>query len=242
MSEEKRLDKRLIELIKCSRSEAEKYIAGGWVLVDDEVVDTPQFKVTTQQVALHPDATLDPIRPATLLFNQGDAYDAAHPTAPLKAITPESREAHDDSMRTLKRHFYRLMPTVALEHGATGLMIFTQDRRIADKLTKAKTASEEEYIVEVSGSIEADGPEAILETLNRPLMRNGKPLPKVKVSWQNEIRLRFALKNKQPDQIKFMCEQVGLKIEAMQRIRVGRIPMAKLQPGQWRYLPDGALF
>ena len=68
MSEPVRLAKRLIALIGCSRSEAEKYIEGGWVLVDGEIIDLPQFKVLDQKVELHPDATLAPITPMTILL------------------------------------------------------------------------------------------------------------------------------------------------------------------------------
>jgi len=43
----------------------------------------------------------------------------------------------------------------------------------------------------------------------------------------------------QPTQIEPMCQAVGLKVLAMKRLRVGRIPLAKLPPGQWRYLAPG---
>jgi len=62
------------------------------------------------------------------------------------------------------------------------------------------------------------------------------------VSWQNETRLRFAIKAMQPNQIAQMCTRVGLSVVGMKRIRIGRIPMGKLVPGQWRYLPAGERF
>ena len=239
MSEPVRLAKRLIELLQCSRSEAEKYIEGGWVLVDGEVVDAPQFKVSDQKVELHADATLDPITPMTILLHMPEGFDVAEPTAALKLITPATRASDDRSgIRILKRHFARLMPTAPLEAGATGLLAFTQDGRVASRLLKNDNKNEQEYVVEVSGEIEPDG----LERLNSVMKRNIWPLPAAKVSWQNEDRLRFALKNVQPGQIEFMCEEVGLSVVSMMRIRIGRIPMAKLQPGQWCYLPVGKLF
>jgi len=86
--------------------------------------------------------------------------------------------------------------------------------------------------VEVAGELLPDG----LKRLNHGLKFNGRALPPIKVSWQNETRLRFALKGMQPGQIAHMCKSVGLAVVAMKRIRIGRISMAKLQPGQWRYL------
>lgn len=239
MSEPVRLAKRLIALIGCSRSEAEKYIEGGWVLVDGEIIDLPQFMVTDQKVELHPDATLAPIAPMTILFNMPDGFDVDEPTAALKLISPETREQGDSSgIRTLKRHFARLMPTAPLQAGATGLLVFSQDGRVVRRLVEDANKNEQEYIVEVSGEIEEDG----IKTLNRPFKIKGWPLPAAKVSFQSENRLRFAFKNPRPGQIEQMCNSVGLSVVSMTRIRIGRVPLAKLQPGQWRYLPTGVLF
>jgi len=239
MSEPVRLSKRLIALIGCSRSEAEKYIEGGWVLVDGEIVDEPQFKVQEQKVELHPDATLAPISPMTILLNSPLKFDESDPTAPLELITPETHAADDSSgIRVLKRHFARLMPTAPLQAGATGLMVFSQDGRVVRRLVEDAKKNEQEYVVEVSGEIEEDG----LERLNRVMKQKSWPLPIAKVSWQSEHRLRFALKNIRQGQIEFMCNSVGLTVVSMTRLRIGRVPLAKLSPGQWRYLPVGVLF
>ena len=239
MTEPVRLAKRLIALIDCSRSEAEKYIEGGWVLVDGEIIDLPQHKVTDEKVELHPDATLAPITPMTILFHMPEAFDVDDPTAALKLITPESREKDDASgIGILKRHFARLMPTAPLEAGATGLLVFSQDGRVVRRLVEDANKNEQEYVVEVSGEIEEDG----IKKLNSAMKINGWPLPPVKVSWQSDNRLRFAFKKVRPGQIEHMCNSVGLTVVSMARIRIGRVPLAKLQPGQWRYLPTGVLF
>lgn len=239
MSEPVRLSKRLIELIGCSRNDADQYIQGGWVLVDGEVVDMPQFMVQAQKVELHPDASLEPIVPMTILLHSPVGFDVANPTGPRKLITAETRAVdYSTNIRTLKRHFAGLMPTAPLEPGATGLLVFTQDGRVEHRLVKDAKKNEQEYVVEVSGEIADDG----LEQLNREMKHNGWPLPRAKVSWQNEHRLRFALKNISPGQIQTMCQSVGLTVVAMIRIRIGRVSMKKMPPGQWRYLPVGELF
>ena len=58
MSEPIRLAKHLAQMLGCSRREAELYIEGGWVSVDGQVVEEPQFRVADQSVLLHPDASL----------------------------------------------------------------------------------------------------------------------------------------------------------------------------------------
>ena len=233
MTESVRLSKRLAELLSCSRSEAEQYIEGGWVLVDGLVVEEQGCRVQPQQaIELLPQASLAAPAPVTILLHKPAGCDMdKSPVAQL--ITPENHAADDRSgTRFIKRHLRDLTLAAPLEAHASGLLVLTQDWRIARKLIDDAAKIEQEFIVEVSGELAEDG----LKLLNHGLRFNGRELPPIKVSWQNETRLRFALKGPQPDQLKRMCEMVGLKVLATKRIRIGRLPMAGLQAGQWRYL------
>jgi 23S rRNA pseudouridine2604 synthase len=125
-----------------------------------------------------------------------------------------------------------LTQCLPLERNAGGLQVFTQDFRVARKLTDEAATIEQEYIVEVEGELSAEG----LKLLNHGLKFNGRMLPPIKVSWQNETRLRFALKGVIAGSVAHMCQAVGLKVISMKRIRIGRVAMAKLPAGQWRYL------
>jgi 23S rRNA pseudouridine2604 synthase len=232
MSDPIRLAKRLAELVHCSRREAELYIAGGWVKVDGQVVEEPQFMVSEQKVELHPDATLVPVEPVTILFHQPPDVDM-NVDSITQLLRADMRAPDDRSgIRLLKQHFVRLTQCLPLQMHASGLAVFTQDYRVTRKLTDDAATTEQEYIVEVAGELVPDG----LKLLNHGLSFNGKPLPPVKVSWQNETHLRFALKGAQPGQIAHMCQAVGLQVLAMKRLRIGRLSMAKLPLGQWRYL------
>jgi len=225
-----RLAKHLAELISCSRREAEQYIEGGWVLVDGEVVEEPGFRLEQQKVELLPRARLEPLAPVTILLHQPAAVPDAEA---LQLVSPATRAGDDRSgLRFLKRHLTGLNPTEPLEPKAGGLLVFTQDWRVARKLVDDRAKIEQEYIVEVAGELVPDG----LAKLNHGLAFNRRELPPIKVSWQNESRLRFALKAPQRGQIAHMCEMVGLTVLSLKRIRVGRVPMAGLPVGQWRYL------
>jgi 23S rRNA pseudouridine2604 synthase len=233
MNENLRLAKRLAHLLPCSRREAELYITGGWVKVDGVVVEEPQFRVTDEQkIELDPQAKAEALEPVTILLHQpGDA----DPQTAVQLVSPASHAPDDPSTRrVLKGHFARLSPALPLQPGAGGLAVFTQDWRVVRKLTDDANPVEQEYIVEVAGVIASGG----LELLQHGLSLEGRALPPIKVSWQSENRLRFAIKIPRPDQIRIssMCEQVGLKVVTMKRIRIGRLPMAKLQAGQWRYM------
>lgn len=223
MSESVRLSKRLAELVPCSRREAELYIEGGWVRVNGEVVEEPQFRVLDQIVELHPDASLAPPEPVTILLHL--PLDSAYDLDAMKAlVTPETHTADDNSgIRTLKNHFSTLFPAAPIQKNASGLVVFSQDWRVLRKLNEDAHKNEQEYVVEVSGELVFDG----LALLNRP---------PVKASWQNETRLRFAIKNPQPGQIVSVCNSVGLTVKNIKRLRIGGVSMGKLPAGQWRYL------
>lgn len=236
MNEPIRLAKRLAALLGCSRREAEQYIEGGWVRVDGALVEAPQFKVLDQKIELDPEASLATIEPVSILLHKPAGQDAA---AALQSIGATSQGAGDVSgIRILKRHFSGLTPTASLDDRASGMLVFTQDARIVRKFLEDAAKIEHEYVVEVTGDLVADG----LKLLNQGLRLNGKALTPAKVSWQNETRLRFALKDMQPGQIQQMCERVGLQVVAMKRIRIGRVPMARLPPGEWRYLMPSERF
>ena len=227
MLEPVRLAKRLAEMLPCSRREAEQYIEGGWVTVDGVVIEEPQFRVLHQKIELSKDASLLGPTAVTLLLHKPAGFEAD-----LKQAT---RAAADRSGITLlKKHLAAEMVT-QLALPASGLVVFTDDWRVARKLVDDADTLEHEVVVEVTGSIKPGG----LERLNRVdhgFTFNGKLLGPAKVSWQSEARLRFALKGEQPGQIAYFCESVGLTITAMKRLRMGRVAMSGLQAGQWRYL------
>ncbi|GAB3383990.1 RNA-binding protein [Lysobacter fragariae] len=235
-----RLSKRVAELLDCSRADAEAYIEGGWVWVDGVVVEAPQHMVTTQRVELDPDAVLEAPEPATILLHKPAGWDAIEGRKPASAlVTPPARWEDDPTgVRLLQRHFVRLTPLVPLDVDASGLMVLTQDGRVWRRLTEDADQIEHEFIVEVSGDIAPYG----LRKLNHGLRYRGREIPPCKVSWQNEIRLRFAIKAAQPGQLHDMCAQVGLQVVAIRRIRIGKIPLGKMPAGAWRYLPVGERF
>ena len=226
-----RLAKRVAEMIPCSRAEAEKYIAGGWISVDGEVIEEPGARVADEQeVAIHPDATLEDLAPVTILLHKPAGVDD-----PLPFITPENQHG---AQRFLKRHLNKLTATSPLDAKASGLVVLTQDFRIVRKLVEEGNRVEQEYVVEVTGEIRENG----LALLNHGLTFNGRDIAPLKASWQNENRLRFALKGVKPGQLAHMCRMVGLTATSVKRLRIGRVPMASLPVGQWRYLQDHERF
>lgn len=244
MTDTVRLAKRLAEMLPCSRREAELYIEGGWVMVDGQVVEVVGYRVQpTQHVALMPDASVATAEPVTILLHKPAGVDASADATGvnplLQFLTVDNRAADDQSeLKFLQRHLRDLRMLMPMIIHMSGLLVFSQDWRVVRKLVEDADKVEQEYVVEVTGELVPNG----LALLNHGLSWNGKVLPPIKVSWQNETRLRFALKGVQSGQLKGMCEQVGLTVQGIKRIRIGRVPMAGLQPGKWRYLLAGEQF
>jgi 23S rRNA pseudouridine2604 synthase len=229
-----RLAKVVAALVPCSRREAEQYITQGRVSVDGRQVEEPQFRVAaTQRVEIDRQARLQPVTPATLLLHKPAGMDSERARDLLGAAGHWSGDG--SGVRRIKSHGVGLQSLLPLPPAATGLSVFSQDPRIVRKLTEDAALVEQELVAEVTGTMVADG----LLRLGRGLVREGRALPPARVSWQSEARLRFAVKGIAPQSIEWMCAQVGLELVGLRRLRIGRIPMAGLPAGQWRYLaPD----
>jgi 23S rRNA pseudouridine2604 synthase len=240
MSDAVRLATRVADLARCSRLEAEQYIKGGWVSVDGRVLEDPAHPVSTETVTIDPAAQPETVQPATILLHKPVGYDTiSGRKAAAGLVQPQARWAEDPSgVRMLDRHFHRLTPLVPLDAEASGLMVLTQDGRVWRRLTEDGDEIEQELVVETSGEIAPYG----LRRLNHGLHYNGRALPPCKVSWQNEIRLRFAIKGVQGGQLRDVCAQVGLGVVAIRRLRIGKVSLAKMPVGTWRYLPAGEKF
>jgi 23S rRNA pseudouridine2604 synthase len=234
--EPKRLSKVVASLVPCSRREAEQLITEGWVRVDGQVVEEPQSRVSNEIVVIDPQARLQAAVPATFVINKPAGLGSDETRKLLGAATRWAADA--TGIRRVKSHGVGLVPLLELPAQAEGLSVFSQDGRIVRKLREDAHLIEQELIADVSGTLAAGG----LPRLCEGLVFEGRALPPARVSWQSEARLRFAVKGIPPGLLPWMCEQVGLQLRALRRIRIGRVPMAGLPAGQWRYLAPGERF
>ncbi|MDO9216040.1 MAG: S4 domain-containing protein [Lacisediminimonas sp.] len=232
MSETIRLAKRVAEVFECSRTQAVQYIESGNVEVDGVVVDEPGARVAPDaRISLLPNAKLAPVEPITILFHKPAGMPAADA---VELFVPDNQSPEDHSgIRFLRRHKNGLELLDPLEAAASGLMVLSQDFYVKRKLTDDLMRVEQEYVVEVANEIIPDG----LALLNRSITFNGKQIPKIRASRQSETTLRFAMKSASSARaIAHLCEKVGLSIVSIKRLRMGRLPIAGVAPGQWRYL------
>ncbi|MCB1943307.1 MAG: pseudouridine synthase, partial [Candidatus Accumulibacter sp.] len=124
-----------------------------------------------------------------------------------------------------------------LDIDSTGLLVLTQDGRVARQLIGEDSRVDKEYLVRVEGHLDARG----LALLNHGLSLDERKLKPARVEWLNDDQLRFTLREGRKRQIRRMCELVGLRVSGLKRVRVGAVRLADLPLGQWRFLrPDEA--
>lgn len=239
-----RLSKRMSELGLCSRREADTYIEKGWVQVDGETVKELGSKVYPhQQITLRTAAQNTQQQRVTILINKPVGYvsgQAEHDYKPAIALLDESSHWSEDES-PLKFHRSQLLglaPAGRLDIDSTGLLVLTQDGRVAKRLIGEDSPVDKEYLVRVQGQLKDGG----LAQLCHGLKLDGEYLKPAKVTWQNEDQLRFVLREGKKRQIRRMCELVGLKVTGLKRIRVGKVKLGNLPVGKWRYLGENEQF
>lgn len=242
MIEPIRLSKRMSELGLCSRREADEWIERGWVRVDGVIVSELGSKILPhQRISIERQASAQQARKVTILVNKpmgyvsGQAEDGYKPAVTL--INADSRWKEDKApLQFHPSQLRSLVPAGRLDIDSVGLLVLTQDGRIAKQLIGEDSSVEKEYLVRVQYSKPGRLPDADLMMLNHGLSLDGKKLLPAKVSWQNEDQLRFILREGKKRQIRRMCEAVGLKVIGLKRVRIGRVKLGNLPTGQWRYL------
>jgi 23S rRNA pseudouridine2604 synthase len=239
-----RLSKVLAERGLASRREADEWIGAGWVKVNGRPAILGQRVQPDVRIEIDPCAREQQAVQVTVLINKpigfvsGQAEDGYRPASVL--FNPANRWA-DDTL-PLKFHFGHtrgLAPAGRLDIDSTGLLVLTQDGRVAKQLIGEDSRVEKEYLVRVAHRYDGPLPNAALTALNFGLELDGVPLKPARVSWANEDQLRFVLREGRKRQIRRMCDLVGLQVLGLRRVRIGSVVLGKLPVGQWRYLrPD----
>lgn len=246
--EPERLSKRMSALGLASRREADEWIERGWVQVDGVVAILGVKVLPHQKITIDPRATSQQARRVTVVLNKpvgyvsGQAEDGYQPASVL--ITPENqwRNAASKGASARRQDLLGLAPAGRLDIDSTGLLVLTQDGRIAKQLIGEDSAIDKEYLVRVRHTRPGRLPAAQMNRLQHGLALDGKPLRPAKVSWQNDDQLRFILREGRKRQIRRMCELVGLQVLGLKRVRIGQVMLGELPQGKWRFLAPGERF
>jgi 23S rRNA pseudouridine2604 synthase len=231
-----RLSKLMAERGLCSRREADSFIERGWVLVDGEACQQLGTKVSPEvEITLAPEAKRQQSALVTIILNKPIGYVSAQPEPgyepAIKLITP-ANQFGDRAQKLKPEYFKGLAVAGRLDIDSQGLLLFTQDGRLAKQIIGADGKLEKEYLVRVNGAL----PDEKLQLLRYGLKLDGKPLKPAQVEWINREQLRFVLTEGRKRQIRRMCESVGLKVLGLKRVRIGNLRLGNLPEGKWRFL------
>ncbi len=246
-----RLNKRMAELGLCSRREADDWIAKGWVRVNGETAVLGRPVSPLDRIEVDRLARGQQERQVTVLLHKpvgyvsGQAEDGHTPAIQLIEAANHWRE-DKAPIRFAPKQRMGLAPAGRLDIDSVGLLVLTQDGRVARQLVGEDSGVEKEYLVRVqygrlpAGEVQTDVqslfPREQLALLRHGLSLDGQPLKPAQVDWQNPEQLRFVLTEGKKRQIRRMCEQVGLTVVGLKRVRIGQVKLGQLPVGQWRYL------
>ena len=225
-----RLSKRVADILKCSHSEAEQVIVGGWVKVNEVVMDEPAHRVSHEKIDIHSTAQRGKVPLLTVILHKaaGQSCLPKSRTNIWQSLTPEMRSNQDRSGISLTPRLQKILQCAApLEDAATGLVILSEDPSILRKLQDERTPLEHEMLAEVHGQVSPDQLHDMCPMGLKTSISSENP---------NKTGLRMAFKGYQPGYAAGVIENTGLRLMGLKRVRMGRVLMAPLAPGQWRAL------
>lgn len=240
----------------CSRREADEWIARGWVFVNGELACMGQRVQPDDHIHIDKSAYVVQEQQVTFLLHKPVGYvsgqpEDGHPSAASLIGNHNRWKGDKKPMRFLPRQLRGLAPAGRLDIDSTGLLVLTQDGRIARQIIGERSTIDKEYLVRVTyataqgvvrENVQAVFPPEKLALLRHGLELDGQTLQRAQVDWQNPEQLRFVLTEGKKRQIRRMCEVVDLHVTHLKRVRIGKIMLGDLPVGQWRFLQAGETF
>jgi 23S rRNA pseudouridine2605 synthase len=224
------LARALSKLGLASRAEAIRLIQAGRVTVSGRLVNDPGHLV-------HPERT-------AIAIDDGEAVTRAARVVillhkPRGAVTtrsdPEGRPTVYDLIRDAGAH---LVPVGRLDMASTGLLLFTNDTRLAHWLTDPETAIPRVYLVTVRGRVE-DGTATSIE---RGLVVGGDRLQARRVTVRKrsnrESHLVVELIEGKNREIRRLMKTSGHEVTRLARVSFGGLELGMLAPGRWRVVEE----
>ena len=232
-----KLSKLLGDRGLCTPREADSYIQRGWVIVNGERASGLGMRVhPAAEIRLAPEARGEQSRRVTILLNKPAGAAAAASTVAM--IRPETLDLRYDGPSFHPSHLDALAVAGPADDEVGGLVVLTQDDRVAQQLLGTDAAIEEEYLVRTEGVVSDAG----LDILRDAGEIDGEAARPRQADRQNDARLRLVFAVGQPRRIDHLCELAGVKAVDVQRVRIGHVRLGDLRPGQWRYLRDDENF
>ena len=230
MSEEIRLQSYMASCGVASRRKCEEIITSGRVKVNGEVVNTLGTKVTEKDVVSVDGKLIKPEEHVYYALNKPSGY--------VTTLSDEHGRRKVIDLFEQADLDKRIFPVGRLDYDTQGILLFTNDGELANKLTSPNSKVEKEYLARVSGHAD----KAALAKLVRGVVINGyktRPAEVEVIEYKKDTDtslLRIIITEGKYHQVKNMCEAVGLPVKKLTRLRFATISTEGIPKGAYRSL------
>lgn len=226
-----RLQKLIASAGLCARRTAEDWIAAGRVCVNGAVAslgDRADLETDTVTV----DGAPLPGKPGAvyLMLNKPRGY----------VTTLSDEYGRRTAAELVADCGVRVYPVGRLDRDSEGLLLFTNDGELAQRLLHPRHQVDKVYLVTVRGDIRgaAERLMAITELDGEPIA----PAQAAEVArHEGQAVLRVTIHQGKNRQVRRMCAQIGLHVVRLQRVQEDSLLLGNLPAGKWRYLTDQEL-
>lgn len=230
-----RLDKLLTEMTSGSRSEVKQWIRQGRVRIDDESAKRPETKVDAEKQRIYLDGAL-------LHYCEYEYYMLNKPVGIVSATSDEEHEVVTALITGSNRK--DLFPVGRLDLDTEGLLLITNDGKLAHFLLSPKRHVDKTYLVRIEGILTQEDVECIEkgmdigdEKMTLPAVVESYSLVKEESFSQTELML--TIREGRYHQVKRMFAALGKPVLALKRLRMGSLQLDEsLAPGEYRELTE----
>lgn len=218
-----RLNKFISDAGICSRRKADRFIENGVVRVNGRVAQLGDLVSQGDRVLVNGNLVEMRSQRVYLAYNK-----------PVGVTTTTDRNDPDNIVKALAYHGGRVFPVGRLDKDSEGLILFTDDGDIVNKILRASNKHDKEYIVTVDKPVTSD----FIRQMSEGVSILGIMTRRCTVEKINTHTIRVILNQGLNRQIRRVCEVLGYGVTRLQRIRVMNIEVSGIPTDTWRFLTD----